>query len=72
MGSDVTLWVKPHLPKKGDKYLSFSFALVNLHIEERTISFTPGEYGLNCNDGYTVMVNIYFYFFIVSLLIINP
>ncbi|CAH0714864.1 unnamed protein product, partial [Brenthis ino] len=50
----VTLWVKPHLPRKGDKYHSISFALVNLDKEGHSISFTPGLYGLNCTD-YTIM-----------------
>ncbi|XP_023951183.2 alpha-N-acetylgalactosaminidase [Bicyclus anynana] len=51
----VTLWVKPHLPRKGDKYHSVSFALVNLSKDETTVSFIPGHYGLNSTDGYTVM-----------------
>ncbi|XP_013147924.1 PREDICTED: alpha-galactosidase A-like isoform X3 [Papilio polytes] len=51
----ITLWVKKHLPMKGDKYHSFSFALVNLYRRNFTVSFTPGSYGLQSKDGYTVM-----------------
>ncbi|XP_050669400.1 alpha-N-acetylgalactosaminidase-like [Leptidea sinapis] len=53
--NSVTLWVKPHLPRKGDKYHSVSFALVNLQSESSSVSFTPGSYSLNSTDGYTVM-----------------
>ncbi|XP_045762470.1 alpha-N-acetylgalactosaminidase-like isoform X2 [Maniola jurtina] len=62
----VTLWVKPHLPRKGDKYHSVSFALVNLSEEEVTVSFTPGQYGLNSTDRYTVM-DIFSQFFIKNI-----
>ncbi|CAK1589792.1 unnamed protein product [Parnassius mnemosyne] len=51
----ITLWVKRHLPMKGDKYYSFSFALVNMETGEATVSFTPGDYGLESVDGYSVM-----------------
>ncbi|XP_050356749.1 alpha-N-acetylgalactosaminidase-like isoform X2 [Nymphalis io] len=50
----ITLWVKPHLPRKGDKYNSVSFALVNLDESEHSVSFAPGQYGLNSTD-YTVL-----------------
>nr|XP_026491926.1 alpha-N-acetylgalactosaminidase-like [Vanessa tameamea] len=50
----LTLWVKPHLPRKGDKYHSVSFALVNLDEREHSVSFAPGQYGLNSTD-YTAM-----------------
>ncbi|CAH2098149.1 unnamed protein product [Euphydryas editha] len=50
----ITIWVKPHLPRKGDMYNSVSFALVNLDEIEHSVSFTPGRYGLNSTD-YTVM-----------------
>ncbi|XP_045506896.1 alpha-N-acetylgalactosaminidase-like isoform X2 [Colias croceus] len=53
--NSITLWVKPHLPRKGDKYHSVSFALVNLNTKGSSVSFTPGNYGLNSTDGYTVM-----------------
>lgn len=36
-------------------YHSISFALVNLDEIDRSVSFTPGKYGLNSTD-YTVMV----------------
>nr|XP_032521763.1 alpha-N-acetylgalactosaminidase-like [Danaus plexippus plexippus] len=51
----ITLWVKPHLPRKGDRYHSISFALVNLHNKEHAASFTPGHYGMNSTDVYVVM-----------------
>ncbi|XP_041972017.1 alpha-N-acetylgalactosaminidase-like [Aricia agestis] len=53
--NSITLWVKPHLPKKGDAYNSVSFALVNLAPEDTTVSLAPGRYGLNSTDGYTIM-----------------
>ncbi|XP_068624210.1 alpha-galactosidase A-like [Battus philenor] len=53
--NSITLWVKPHLPMKGDKYLSYSFALVNLEETDATVSFTPRLYGLDSQDGYTMM-----------------
>ncbi|KAJ0171927.1 hypothetical protein K1T71_012690 [Dendrolimus kikuchii] len=51
----LTLWVKPRLPMKGDSYMSFSFALVNMGDMDNFISFTPLDYGLDSIDGYTVM-----------------
>ncbi|CAH2058289.1 unnamed protein product, partial [Iphiclides podalirius] len=51
----ITLWVKRHLPMKGDRFHSFSLALVNLDNVDDTVSFTPGDYGLNSTDGYTVL-----------------
>ncbi|XP_061384815.1 alpha-N-acetylgalactosaminidase-like isoform X2 [Danaus plexippus] len=55
MLGSITLWVKPHLPRKGDRYHSISFALVNLHNKEHAASFTPGHYGMNSTDVYVVM-----------------
>ncbi|XP_052758079.1 uncharacterized protein LOC113513446 [Galleria mellonella] len=55
LANSVTLWVKRHLPMKGDMYHSFSFAFVNVHEESRAVSFTPRRYGLNSTDGYTIM-----------------
>ncbi|KAL4713737.1 hypothetical protein ACJJTC_004268 [Scirpophaga incertulas] len=52
---EVTLWVKPHLPMKGDKYHSFSFAIVNFDVRAHLISFFPSAYGANYTDGYSVM-----------------
>ncbi|CAH0598358.1 unnamed protein product [Chrysodeixis includens] len=51
----LVLWVKPHLPKKGDSYPTFSFALVNLDIEDVRLDLKPGLYGLNSTDGYSMM-----------------
>ncbi|CAK1547750.1 unnamed protein product [Leptosia nina] len=53
--TSITLWVKSHLPRKGDKYHSVSFALINLEEHASSVTFTPGLYGLNSTDGYTVM-----------------
>ncbi|CAG4994988.1 unnamed protein product [Parnassius apollo] len=55
LSRSITLWVKRHLPMKGDKYYSFSFALVNMETRDATVSFTPGDYGLKSVDGYSVM-----------------
>ncbi|CAG9792515.1 unnamed protein product [Diatraea saccharalis] len=52
----VILWVKPHLPMKGDRFHSFSFAIVNLDTEQHLISIYPVVYGVNSTDGYSVMV----------------
>ncbi|CAB3226159.1 unnamed protein product [Arctia plantaginis] len=54
LGSGVTLWVKPHEPRKGNKYPSFSFAYVNMAIFEKEILSTPLIYGLNSSDSYTI------------------
>ncbi|RVE39861.1 hypothetical protein evm_015489 [Chilo suppressalis] len=51
----VTLWVKPHLPKKGDIFHSFSFAVVNLDDQQHLISIFPLAYGVNSTDAYSVM-----------------
>ncbi|XP_013164100.1 PREDICTED: alpha-N-acetylgalactosaminidase-like [Papilio xuthus] len=51
----ITLWVKRHLPMKGDKYHSFSFALVNVYQSNFTVSFAPSNYGLESEGGYSVM-----------------
>ncbi|XP_063374549.1 alpha-N-acetylgalactosaminidase-like [Cydia amplana] len=51
----VTLWVKRHLPMKGDLYSSFSFALVNLNGDNQYVSFKPAEYGLEATDVYTIL-----------------
>ncbi|XP_059056337.1 uncharacterized protein LOC131850182 [Achroia grisella] len=55
LADSVTLWVKHHLPMKGDAYHTFSFALVNVHNQARAVSFAPRLYGLNSTDGYTIM-----------------
>ncbi|KAL0811034.1 hypothetical protein ABMA28_010314 [Loxostege sticticalis] len=51
----VTLWVKRHLPMKGDIYHSYSFAIVNFDSEQHLIHFFPKVYGIDSADGYTVM-----------------
>ncbi|XP_013195096.2 alpha-N-acetylgalactosaminidase [Amyelois transitella] len=51
----VIMYVKKHLPMKGDKIHSYSFALVNLDKFKRRMSFKAEDYGLNSVDGYTVM-----------------
>ncbi|XP_063897321.1 alpha-N-acetylgalactosaminidase [Helicoverpa armigera] len=49
------VWVKPHLPKKGDQFPSYTFAFVNLDIDESEVSITLSTYHLNNTDGYTVL-----------------
>ncbi|XP_063834261.1 alpha-N-acetylgalactosaminidase-like [Ostrinia nubilalis] len=51
----VTLWVKRHLPMKGNKFHSYSFAIVNVDSQPHLIYFFPKIYGTDSKDGYTVM-----------------
>ncbi|KAI8423793.1 hypothetical protein MSG28_012807 [Choristoneura fumiferana] len=51
----LTLWVKRRLPAKGNKYHTFSFALVNVGDYDAFASFSPSEYGADSTDIYTVM-----------------
>lgn len=51
----INLWVKRHLPMKGDMFHSFSFLFVNLGRSVLEVSVYPSFYGLNCSDGYTVL-----------------
>ncbi|XP_022115515.2 alpha-N-acetylgalactosaminidase [Pieris rapae] len=55
LNNSITLWMKPHLPRKGNRYHSVSFALVNLEDKSSSVSFIPGLYGLNSTEEYTVM-----------------
>ncbi|XP_049881323.1 alpha-N-acetylgalactosaminidase-like [Pectinophora gossypiella] len=52
---DVTIWVKLHLPSKGDMFYSYSFAIVNLGTTSVSVTLRPRRYGLNSTDDYTVM-----------------
>ncbi|CAH4029707.1 unnamed protein product [Pieris brassicae] len=56
LDNSITLWMKPHLPRKGNQYHAVSFALVNLEDRSSSITFIPGLYGLNSTEEYTVMV----------------
>ncbi|XP_045519501.1 alpha-N-acetylgalactosaminidase-like isoform X2 [Pieris brassicae] len=55
LDNSITLWMKPHLPRKGNQYHAVSFALVNLEDRSSSITFIPGLYGLNSTEEYTVM-----------------
>ncbi|KAJ8708282.1 hypothetical protein PYW07_010407 [Mythimna separata] len=64
----ATIWLKPHLPMKGDQYLSYTFAVINMENEEATGMIQLDQFPLNATDGYTVM-NVFTgeYFLNVSL-----
>ncbi|KAI5644696.1 alpha galactosidase A domain-containing protein [Phthorimaea operculella] len=55
INQDVTVWVKPHLPMKGDSYYSYSYAIVNLGKSKHTINFIPRMHGLNATVEYSVL-----------------
>ncbi|XP_053620480.1 alpha-N-acetylgalactosaminidase-like [Plodia interpunctella] len=49
------IYVKKHLPMKGDYYHSFSVAMVNLDQKPSKFTFTLADHGISAPDGYTVM-----------------
>lgn len=53
--TDCTLWIKPHLPRKGDQFPSYSLALMNLDSDASYVSFRLSTYNLNATDGYTIL-----------------
>ncbi|CAH1641844.1 unnamed protein product [Spodoptera littoralis] len=53
--ADCTLWIKPHLPRKGDQFPSYSLAVMNLDSDASHVSFRLNTYNLNATDGYTIL-----------------
>ncbi|XP_026316102.1 alpha-N-acetylgalactosaminidase-like isoform X2 [Hyposmocoma kahamanoa] len=53
--SRLTLWVKPHMPMKGDKYHSFSFTFVNFEDKFQYVTLPLSKYGISTNESYHVL-----------------
>ncbi|KAJ8708621.1 hypothetical protein PYW08_010003 [Mythimna loreyi] len=51
----ISSWMKPHLPRKGDLYPSYSFAFVNLNKNDAHGYIDLKRFSFNATDGYTVL-----------------